>query len=140
MVEMTYREAIKQGLREELHNDDRVLMLGEDIAQELVDWFNQVDATYRGDLKELNELNFSRFEAKLDQRTAELGARITALEARVDQRTAALDDGMTHLFAQADDRLQRAIAGLRAEIIKWMFLFVVGTALAVIGVMSRLFG
>ena len=114
--------------------------LGEDIAQEIVDWFNQVDATYRGDLKALNELNFSRFEAKLDQRTAELGARITALEARVDQRTAALDDGMTHLFAQADDRLQRAIAGLRAEIIKWMFLFVVGTALAVIGVMSRLFG
>jgi pyruvate/2-oxoglutarate/acetoin dehydrogenase E1 component len=33
MAEMTYREAVKQGLREELQNDDRVFMLGEDIAE-----------------------------------------------------------------------------------------------------------
>jgi hypothetical protein len=30
-----------------------------------VDWFNAVDATYRSDLRELNELNFSRFDAGL---------------------------------------------------------------------------
>ena len=34
--------------------------LGEGVANELVDWFNAVDATYRGDLRELNELNFAR--------------------------------------------------------------------------------
>jgi hypothetical protein len=38
----------------------------------LVDWFNAVDLTYRTDLRELNELNFARFEARLDQRMAEL--------------------------------------------------------------------
>ena len=27
--------------------------LGEDVANELVEWFNQVDATYRTDLREL---------------------------------------------------------------------------------------
>jgi hypothetical protein len=32
-------------------------VLGEDIANELVDWFNAVDLTYRTDLRELNELN-----------------------------------------------------------------------------------
>ena len=47
-------------------------VLGEDVANELVDWFNAVDLTYRTDLRELNELNFARFEAKLDQRMAEL--------------------------------------------------------------------
>ncbi len=47
-------------------------VLGEDVANELVDWFNAVDLTYRNDLRELNELNFARFEAKLDQRMAEL--------------------------------------------------------------------
>ena|SRR5579872_2369795 len=47
-------------------------VLGEDVANELVDWFNQVDATYRADLRELNELNFQRFEAKLQQGLAEL--------------------------------------------------------------------
>jgi len=47
-------------------------VLGEDIANELVDWFNAVDLTYRSDLRELNELNFARFDAKLEQRLAEL--------------------------------------------------------------------
>jgi len=47
-------------------------VLGEDVANELVDWFNAVDLTYRGDLRELNELNFARFDAKLEQRLGEL--------------------------------------------------------------------
>src|SRR3989441_113837 len=50
---------------------------GDDIANELVDWFNMVDATYRSDLRELNELNFARFDAKLEQRLAELETRLT---------------------------------------------------------------
>ena len=33
MPEITYREAVKQAIREELLHDDRVLMLGEDIAE-----------------------------------------------------------------------------------------------------------
>ena len=45
---------------------------GDEIANELVEWFNRVDATYRADLRELNELNFGRFDAKLDQRMAEV--------------------------------------------------------------------
>lgn len=58
--------------------------LGEQIADELVNWFNLVDATYRGDLKEINELNFARFEAKLEQGLA-------TLEARVNERLAMLE-------------------------------------------------
>jgi len=37
-----------------------------------VNWFNAVDATYRADLREFNEVNFARFDAKLEQRLAEL--------------------------------------------------------------------
>jgi hypothetical protein len=51
-------------------------VLGEDVAKELVEWFNQVDATYRSDLRELNELNFARFDAKLEQRVIQFDARI----------------------------------------------------------------
>lgn len=60
--------------------------LGEDIANELVDWFNQVDATYRADLRELNELNFARFDAKLEQRLAELKAYFDVQLAKFDAR------------------------------------------------------
>ena len=51
-------------------------VLGEDVANELVDWFNAVDLTYRADLRELNELNYARFDAKLEQRLAELRAEL----------------------------------------------------------------
>src|SRR5437867_970953 len=50
--------------------------LGDDVANELVEWLNSVDATYRSDLRELNELNFARFDAKLEQRLAQIEARL----------------------------------------------------------------
>ena len=63
---------------------------GDDIANELVEWFNAVDATYRSDLRELNELNFARFDAKLEQRIAEVRADINIglerLETRLTRR------------------------------------------------------
>jgi len=46
--------------------------LGEDVANELVDWFNSVDTTYRSDLREFADLQYARFEARLEQRLAEL--------------------------------------------------------------------
>jgi len=86
---------------------------GEELTNELVDWFNSVDATYRADLREVNELNFARFDAKLEQRIAQLSA-----ELRVE------------------------IQKTRADLIKWMFVFWAPTALGVvstgIGVVSLL--
>ncbi len=102
---------------------------GEEIANELVDWFNSVDATYKADLRELNELNFQRFDAKLEQRLAEQNLWI---ERRFTDQTIWIE----RRFAQQDAKIDR----LRTELIKWMFLFWVGTALTVIGVMSALGG
>ena len=86
---------------------------GEELTNELVDWFNSVDATYRADLREVNELNFARFDAKLEQRIAQLSA-----ELRVE------------------------IQKTRADLTKWMFVFWAPTALGVvstgIGVVSLL--
>jgi hypothetical protein len=109
--------------------------LGEDVANELVEWFNQVDATYRSDLRELNELNFSRFDAKLEQRLAES-------ESRLDRRLAEMDMRWERRLAEMDVRWEGRLADLRAEIrevradlIKWMFIFVTGSTFTVLGVM-----
>ena len=83
--------------------------LGHEAVDELVNWFNQVDSTYRGDLRELNELNFSRFDAKLEQRLAQLDAK---LEQRVGQLDAKLDQRVAELEARLGERL----AGLRADL------------------------
>jgi hypothetical protein len=86
---------------------------GEDITNELVDWFNSVDATYRADLRELNELNFARFDAKLEQRLTTLRAD---LEVKWTERWTALDA-----------KLDRSIERLKSELLLWMFGFWIST-------------
>ncbi len=86
-------------------------VLGEDVANELVDWFNAVDLTYRTDLRELNELNFARFDAKIEQRLAEF-----------------------------DARLRTELATLRTELVRWMFAFWVTNFLGIAGLLIALRG
>src|SRR5882762_7967435 len=111
--------------------------LAEDVTNELVDWFNSVDATYRSDLRELNELNFSRFDSKLEQRLAELdakwGGHWTQLDAKLEQRLAELDAKWGGHWTQLDAKLERCLAELKADLIKWMFAFWAPTALGIIG-------
>jgi MoxR-like ATPase len=102
--------------------------LGDDVANELVEWFNRVDATYRADLRELNELNFSRFDAKLEQRLAELKADL-----RTEFRTALAELRLE--VKQELSGMRGALAQQKAELVKWMFLFWVGTALTVVGLL-----
>ena len=79
-----------------------------------------MDATYRGDLRELNELNFARFDAKLEQRAAQLDAKI---EQRIGQLDAKLEQRVTEVHAE----IRTGLAHLKAELVRWMFLFWVGT-------------
>ena len=83
--------------------------LGEDVANELVDWFNAVDLTYKADLRDLIEIQAQRFDARLEQRLA---------ETRADLRSE-----IGHLRGE----MRVGFAQLRAELLKWMFLFWLGT-------------
>ena len=88
--------------------------LGDEIANELVEWFNQVDATYRSDLRELNELNFARFDAKVEQRFAEQDARMdrrfAEFEVRMERRFAAFEVKMERRFAEFEIRMETRFA------------------------------
>jgi len=88
---------------------------GDDIANELVEWFNMVDATYRGYLREFNELNYARFDAKLEQRVVELDAkleqRIAELRAEMQVGFATLSSAVDSKLAQLETRLTRRLVG-----------------------------
>jgi hypothetical protein len=66
---------------------------GDKVVDELVGLLNDMDATFRAELRDLNEQNFRRFEAKPRQRMADL----------------------------------------KADLIKWMFLFWLGTVATMLG-------
>lgn len=70
MAEMTYREAIKQALREELANDERVFMMGEDIAE--------FGGTFKVSLGLLEEFGPKRIRNTPLSETAILGAAVGA--------------------------------------------------------------
>lgn len=87
---------------------------GDEIVAELVDWFNAVDATYRSDLRELNELNFTRFDAKLEQRFAEQDARwerrFAQLDVKWEQRLARQEVKWEERLARQDVKLDARFA------------------------------
>jgi DNA anti-recombination protein RmuC len=88
--------------------------LGEQIANEFVEWFNQVDATYRADLRDINELNFARFDAKLEQRLAQFEAK---LEQRLAQSDAKIERRASELHALLSDfevKIERRLGALEA--------------------------
>lgn len=119
---------------------------GDELTNELVDWLNAVDATYRSDLRDLNENNFARLEAKLDQRAAESDARMerraAGLEAKMDGIEARLDRRIDVLEARLDSRisdlrgdLTGQMAKFEARMIRWMFTMWTGTMLAMGGLL-----
>ena len=113
--------------------------LGEDVANELVEWFNSVDATYRADLRELNELNFARFDAKVDQRIGALDQRIGMLEARLEQRLAEFGADLRMEMARRFAQVEFRIGDVKHEMLRWMLaswstmmLVMLGTLFAVL--------
>ena len=77
---------------------------GDKVTDELVNCLNSIEASYRAEIKDLFAAHFGRFEEKLERRLAE-----TTAELRVE------------------------IHSVKADLIKWTFVFWAPVALAVIG-------
>ena len=91
-----------------------------------------MDATYRADLRDLNELNFTRFEAKLEQRIAELRStlrdEIAELRSTLREEITLGHAGLRQEMAGLRTDLKGEVADVRIEIraaenrlLRWMF-------------------
>lgn len=94
--------------------------LGDDVAGELVDWFNAVDTDYKNDLKEMNDRNWERFRGELGTHRAEVHGEFGKFHAELGKQRA---------------EFQSELANLRSELIKWMFIFWSGTVVPVVGML-----
>jgi hypothetical protein len=92
---------------------------GDDVVNELVDWLNSVDLSYRQEFKDLFEANFARLEARIDA----FEQRLTATEQRLELR-----------LAQTRAELETRIARSESRLISWSF----GFWLAQLGAMAGL--
>lgn len=93
--------------------------LGDAAANELVEWLNAVDNDYRSQLRELNELNFARFDAKMEQRFAESDGkwelRIAESDAKWERRFAETDAKWEQRFAESDAKWEQRFAEMDAK-------------------------
>jgi hypothetical protein len=107
---------------------------GDEIVNELVEWLNQVDMTYRSELREINDVNYARFEAKFEQRWAELRgelrAEMHALGGSLRSEMHAMGGDLRAEMHAMRGELRADMHAMKADMIKWMFLFWAGTALA----------
>jgi hypothetical protein len=119
---------------------------GDELTNELVEWFNQVDATYRTEFRDLFETNFGRFDAKLEQRIAEVKSEfreeIAEMKGDLRQEIAELRSELHSGLASVEGRLLARLGVLEGRfgilegrLVKWMFLFWVaslGTSIAIL--------
>jgi len=122
--------------------------LGHPVADEMVEWFNQVDAAYRTDLRELNELNFARFDAKLEQRFAEsdlrMEKRFTGFSTAVETRFTTFEVALERRFAEFSRDVDRRINDLSLQLkesqvvqMRWMIGMWVVQLAAITGLLLR---
>jgi len=83
---------------------------GDDLTNELVEWFNQVDATYRADFRDLFQAHFDRLDAKFELLEAKMEQRASQIEAKMEQ--------------------------MKAELLRWNFLFWIGTLGTVVALLK----
>lgn len=94
--------------------------LGDDLAEELEAGFDQLDAQNRAAFRELLEM---RLDQHLGEAEAKLRQEIGGLEMRLRQEMAGLEVRLRQEIAE----LRVGLAGAESRLIRWMFLFWVGT-------------
>jgi hypothetical protein len=102
---------------------------GHETVTELADWLNRMDLTYRTQLRERDDVNSARFDAKLEQRIgevkAELHREMTEAKSELREEIGQLRGDMRAGFAELESRLSD-------RLIRWMFVFWTGTTITLL--------
>ena len=122
--------------------------LGDEAAEDLVNWMQHVDAN-RSELRELNELYFSRTDSRLGEQRHWIEARFAesqqAIDKRfaefgqaIDKRFAEFQQAIDKRFAESQRAMETGLARLEtklerrfADLLKWSFVFWVGAVVAI---------
>ncbi len=135
---------------------------GDKLTDELVNCLNSIEGSYRAEIKDLFAAHFGRFEEKLERYAAETAAQLARFEADTATRFARFEERFEHRLAETatgfarfeadtathfagfEERFEHRLAttkaelqveihSVKADLIKWTFVFWAPVALAVIG-------
>ena len=128
---------------------------GDKVTDELVGCLNSIETSYRAELRDLFEAQFGRFEEKLAHQAAETRAQLRRLEAETETGLRGFDDKLERHMSETRTLLEHGLAetrgdlrvefrteiaplrvelhAIKAEMIKWAFVFWIPVVLALIG-------
>jgi hypothetical protein len=90
--------------------------LGDDATNDLFAWWEEAATVNRAAVREVADLYYARFDARLEKGLAEVRAEL----------------------AKEAAQLRTEMANQRADLVKWMFLFWAGTIIPLAGLMIAL--
>jgi len=109
--------------------------LGEDGVDSLIELLNRVSGTREDVLTFVEE----KFEHRLSEEMAKINQRITNEVTKINQRMtnemAKMNQRITDEVAKINQRISEEIHRMRADIIKWMFIFWVGQIGVIVGLL-----
>lgn len=91
-------------------------VLGEEATDDLFAWWQETATVNRAEIREVADLYFARFDARLEKGLAEVRAEVSVLRSE----------------------LRSEMAAQRADLIKWMFIFWAGTVVPLAGLIVAL--
>ena len=91
-------------------------VLGEEATDDLFAWWQETAKVNRAEIREVADLYFARFDARLEKGLAEVRAEMSVLRSE----------------------LRSEMAAQRADLIKWMFIFWAGTVVPLAGLILAL--
>ena len=117
--------------------------LGDEVTNELVAWLNAVDDSYRAEFRDLFAANFGQVRAEMSALRTEMRSDLGALRNEMRGEMASLRTALTgemgslraELRAEMTSlelRVDKRSAELKTELLRWMFLFWIGTVGAVL--------
>ena len=96
-----------------------------------------MDATYKADLKETNELNWERFKATLHEEISllrgELRGEISSLRSELLGEISSLRGELRGEMSSQRGDLRSEMKAMQTDLMKWMFIYWSGTVAAIIG-------
>jgi hypothetical protein len=101
--------------------------LGDEATNDLFSWWEEAATVNRAAVREVADLYFARFDARLEKGLAEVRSEMRTGFAEVRSEMAS---GLAQVRSE--------MANQRADLIKWMFLFWVGTMVPLAGLMIAL--
>lgn len=112
--------------------------LGDEATNDLFSWWEEAATVNRTAVREVADQYFARFEARLEKGLAEVRAEmqvgLVAGRSELQGGLAAVRSELVKGLAE----VRAEMAGQRADLIKWMFIFWAGTVIPLAGLLIAL--